>query len=230
MRQLLSIGIFMLFGASFAQTHDNTMLLSDALVNSGLKYQQECSKAMLYNDMERVNFLFDSITNIYLKGTYFDDFEIKKFSGKEISLRKFDKPVMLITLTTWHLLTEGEVRAINELANKYHKDIEFVVLYWGNKRAAKKASKIFNSHLKFTYFDERDNKGAYIVGKIKHIFGFPTFFFLNSDMSIISIDRGGLKKPFYTEQDLVYEANFNKHFSFIKELLVNVKNTGVVTN
>ncbi|GLB53841.1 hypothetical protein NBRC110019_28820 [Neptunitalea chrysea] len=221
MKRLIAILVFLACGNLFSQTDSNYMLLSEALVSYGAKYQHECEKAMLRDDMDRIDFLFDSITNKYLKGKYFDPFIVKKLSNRCVDLKTFKKPIFLITLTTWHLQTKGEIEAINELAEQYHKDIEFVVLYWGPRNKAKKASKVFSSKISITYFDERDNKGAYIVGKLKHFFGFPTYFYMNADMSIVSINRGGAKKPFYTEQDFVKESNYNNHFVYIKELLIN---------
>lgn len=221
MKSLITITLLSLAQFCFAQTGASKVSLSDALVAYGNKYQTECKKAILANDMERVDFLFDSISQQYLKGKYFDDFTINKLSGREIKISDYEKPVVLISVATWYMFTEGEIKAMNALAKKYRKEIDFVVLYWGSKREARKASRDFKSCINVTYFDEANNQGSYIVGKIKHFFGFPTFFYLNSDKSIYSMSRGGVKKPFYAEQDLVYNNNINTHFVFIKGLLIN---------
>lgn len=229
MKKVYLIPLFLIFtGVLFAQTNNSRRLLSDAMVSYGAKYQSECEKAMITDDMDRIKFLFDSITTYCLKGKYFDNFGLHKLSGKSIKMEDFEKPVVLITLSPWYISTEGEINAINDLASKYKNSIDFVVLFWGNKKEARKASKDFNSNVVITYFDEMDNKGAYVVGKLKHVFGFPTCYYMNADKSIVSITRGGTKKPFYAEQDVVYEENFNSHFVYVKELLVNAQVAGVV--
>ncbi|SFU43462.1 hypothetical protein SAMN05216480_103177 [Pustulibacterium marinum] len=215
--------------AIHAQTTNKTFL-SDAIVNNGQKYLEECDKAILEKDMDRVKFLFDSITSKVFKGAYFDNFQVEQIGGRSLRINDFDKPTVIITLSSWYITTEGEIAAINQLAKKYKKSIDFVVLYWGNKKQTRKASKDFSSDVTITYFDELDNRGAYIVGKLKHFFGFPTCYYLNEDKSIISITRGAISQPFYTDQETVREDNYNYHSAYVKEMLIENKASSVATN
>lgn len=208
---------------------DSKTYLTDAIIDNGEKYLQRCERAIVNKDMERVNFLFDSITTNTFHGIYFDNFELEKIQGKKVTINDFDKPVVLITLSTWYLNSKGEIAAINDLAKKYKKNIDFVVLYWGTKQEAKKAAKSLKSNITVTYVDELHNKGAYIVDKLKHFFGFPTCYYLNTDKSIAAITRGAKQRPFYFDQEEVYEDNYDAHFAMVKELLVNAKNTVVAT-
>lgn len=230
MKKSITSLLFLFFSTVlFAQTNNTRRFLSDAMISNGAKYQHECEKAMLVDDMERVKFLFDSITEYCLKGKYFDNFSFSKLNGKTVKMEDFEKPVVLITLTPWYVSAEGEINAINKIASQYKKSIEVVVLYWGTEKDTKKISKDFNSDVTITYFDETKNKGAYIVGKLKHLLGFPTVYYINTDKTIESITRGSLNRPFYADQEVVLEENFNAHFTYVKELLVNSQTNGIVT-
>ncbi len=209
---------------------DSKTYLTDAIIDTGEKYLKNCEQAILDKDMDRVNFLFDSITSYTYKGVYFDNFKLQQVKGRELRINDFKKPVVLITLSTWYLNSKGEIAAINDLAKKYKKNIDFVVLYWGTKKESKKAAKALNGNVTVAYVDELDNKGAYIVQKLKHFFGFPTCYYLNADKSIAAITRGAKQRPFYFNQEDVYEDNYDSHFTLVKELLVNDKNTRVATN
>lgn len=222
--------LIILFTALHASAQlDSRTYLTDAIIDNGEKYLQRCERAILDKDMERVNFLFDSITTNTFHGVYFDNFELQKLRGKKMRINEFEKPVVLITLSTWYLNSKGEINAINDLAKKYKKKIDFVVLYWGTKKESKKAAKSLNSNVTVAYVDELDNKGAYIVQKLKHFFGFPTCYYLNADKSIAAITRGAKQRPFYFDQEDVYEDNYDSHFTLVKELLVKDKNTRVAT-
>jgi hypothetical protein len=50
----------------------------------------------------------------------------------------------------------------------------------------------FNHHVKVCYANERYKNDAVIVATMKHTLGFPTSYFLNTNLNVIDIRRGGV--------------------------------------
>lgn len=176
-------------------TMDKNMLFSEAIGLNIKKYTHDSQKAYHYQNYERANFLYDSLVDNVIKGSYLDNFEVRKLSGRKIELYKFKKPIFLITYSSWCTPAEGEIPTLNKIAKKYYKNIDFVVLFWDTKSNAKKSSKKYSRKVNILYVDEMENTHNHIIGKMKHSLGLPTSFLINKDKRIIAIKRGA--KQFY---------------------------------
>src|SRR5690606_29264639 len=118
-------------------------------------------------DFERAEFLFDSLINNVVNGSYLDNFKVRKLSGKKIELYEFEKPIFLMTYASWCTPGVGEIPALNEIAEK-HKDIYFVVLFWDSKKNIRKSTRDYSKKIHIIYVDEKENTNDHIVEIMNH--------------------------------------------------------------
>ncbi|MCM4160380.1 TlpA family protein disulfide reductase [Antarcticibacterium flavum] len=223
-RILLLIFTFLLTQISTAQQEeDNAILFSEALTLHLPKYEKRAKDAYFYRDYEKAQKLFDSLTRYQLAGSYMDDFKFKNLRGKKISLHNFKKPVYLITYASWCVTSQGEVPALNELADKYQDKIDFVILFWDSKIDTRKASKDYSKNIHITYVDELDNKDPHVVRNLKHSLGLPTTFLLDKDKKILNIRRGVTHKYGKSFEESL-DANYNSIYDGIANHLLGDRN------
>lgn len=212
-RILLLIFTFLLAQSTSAQKEENnTILFSEAISLHLPKYEKKAKDAYFYRDYEKAQKLFDSLTKYQLSGSYMDNFQIKNRRGKTISLHDYKKPVYLITYASWCVTSKGEVPALNELAEKYHDKVDFVVLFWDDKSTTRKASKAYNKNIHITYVDELENKDPHVVRNLKHSLGLPTTFLLDGNKKILDIRRGvthRYEKSFEESLDANYHSIYD---------------------
>ena len=171
-------------------------------------YRQKSQKAFADKDFERADFLFDSLIKNVVNNSYLDNFKVKKLSGKKVELYDFKKPVFLMTYASWCTPGVGEIPALNVVADKYHKEIDFVVLFWDSKDKVKKTASSYSNNFTILYVDEMENTHDYIVSTMKHSLGFPTTFIIDETKKILDVRRGVLH-PYNEEFNVSYNLNYN---------------------
>lgn len=219
MRKLLLFFLTQIIVVSaFAQ--QEPISFSQALTNHLPKYKLKADKAYRTQNIERADFLFDSLVKYGLKGSKMDNFKVKNLKKKEVSLEEFSKPVYLTTYASWIVPTEGEIPALNKLAEKYGDQVDFVMLFWDNYAITKDLAKKYHKNIKVLYVDERKNNSPYVIKMMKHSLGFPTSFLLNKEKNIIDIRRK-ISHPFGIEFERSYDLNYDSFTSAISLLLIN---------
>jgi thiol-disulfide isomerase/thioredoxin len=195
---------------------EQTVSFSDAIRTHIRKYNIQSDIEYEKGDIARGQALFDSLVRHYLVGSQFNDFQFKTVGSKKIKLSKINKPVFIITYASWCVMNKGEIAALNKLSRKYNKDIQFIVLFWDKKSEAKKIGRKFNGSINVCYANESYRNDAKIVATLKHTLGFPTSYFLNSNLDVVDIKRGGIqavpKMPFREAMALNYDL-FNSRLS-----------------
>lgn len=190
------------------------VLFSEAIGQNIKKYTNNSQKAYADKDFERAEFLFDSLINNVVNGSYLDNFKVRTLSGRKTELSKFKKPMLLMTYASWCAPGVGEIPALNEVAKQYYKDIDFVVLFWDTKEKVHKSSKAYSSKIKIVYVDEKENTNDHIVKIMKHSLGFPTSFFIDKEKQILDVRRGALH-PYNEKYEISFELN---HISLLNGL------------
>ena len=227
MKKVITLALFVMFFAVTISEAQEAVALKDSLFSEAIaanfrKYELESNKAYEIYDFDRGKFLFDSLVKHCLKSTYLDNFKVKTLNGATIALNEqFDKPILLITYASWCVKSEGETPAINALAKKYHDKIDFVVLYWDTKNDARKAAKKYNKHISVVYIDELENNFSSEIINLKHTFGFPTSFYIDSKNRIMDIKRVNpteYRNDSYLE---AYTQNYNFFIDGLSSLLIN---------
>ncbi|MDR6300770.1 TlpA family protein disulfide reductase [Mesonia maritima] len=217
MKKFSPFFLFALFPLLISAQQD-TLYFSEAVSLYIPKHNKEINEAYRYRDSERAKFLFDSLVNNCLKGTYIDNFNITCLRRNNDCLNDYKKPIYLLTYASWCVPGKGEIPALNELAEKYKEEIDFVVLYWDSKAEVKKVAKEYTRSIHLVYVDELQNKDAYIVRNMKHSLGFPTTFYIGSNKQIIDISR--IEMLPYTEKfERSYNLNYKNVSQGISEIL-----------
>jgi len=223
-RKLLYLILLISFSA-LSQDFEPRNYFSKVIGENIKSYRLKSQQAYLDNDFEKANFLFDSLVNNVINGSYLDNFKVRKLSGRKVELNDFDKPVFLMTYASWCTPGSGEIPALNEIAKKYHKEIDFVILFWDSKSKVKKATRDYNRHITIVYVDETENTHDHIVETMKHSLGFPTSFFINEDKMIVDVRRGVLH-PYNEDYTISFELNYNSFLNGISLLKnMNSENT-----
>ena len=187
MKQLFTYFITLTALCAFSQ--EQKVYFDDAISEHLRAYNKQCDLALINDNAEYVDVLFDSLKTTYLKGTLVSTFKLKKVSGGTIDTEKIKTPIILITKKSCILTNREEIKAINKMANEYKGKVAFIVLYWDKKRLAKKASKGFNKNIDVVYVNERDNKLDLGLSSIKNSFGVPASFYITENQELSNIDR-----------------------------------------
>ncbi len=186
---LVLITLFLCVGNSYSQL-DRKIPFSVAISAHIVKYNQKIDAAYQDQDIERAEFLFDSLVTNHLNGTYMDNFSVYPLKGEAISLEEdYEKPLFLITFASWCVPGIGEIPALNDLADRFHDQIDFVVLFWDNKEKLKEKAKEYSQNVQLVHIDEKTNQDSYIINKLKHALGFPMMYFMDSDKKILDIRK-----------------------------------------
>jgi thiol-disulfide isomerase/thioredoxin len=212
--------LFLLLSISAQSQIAQGIPFSQAIGNTIKKYTKNSQKAYAEGEFERAEFLFDSLINNVVNGSYLDNFKVRKLSGKKIDLYTFEKPVFLMTYASWCTPGVGEIPALNEIAEANHKNIDFVILFWDTKENVRKVAKDYSKKINIVYVDERENKNDHIVEIMKHSLGFPTSFFIDGTKRIVDVRRGVLH-PYNEKYEISFELNYNSFLNGIS-LLINL--------
>lgn len=222
MRKIFSV-LSLFFMSISGYSQQETLYFSEALSLHLPKYEKKANKAYRVQDMKRADFLFDSLVNHCLKGTYLDNFKVHNLKKREVFLEDFTKPVFLRTYASWLVPSEGEIPALNELAEEYNKEIEIVVLFWDTRETVKDLAKKYHDNITVLYVDELQNNSSGVISTMKHSLGFPTTFLLNRDKKIVDIRRS-LSHPYGISAEKSFNLNYDSIFNGISLLLLNDSN------
>lgn len=215
---LLCFCILILTASGKAQNEN--FYFSEAIAMYLPKYDSKAKKAYRMENFERASFLFDSLVNHCLKGSYLDNFKVRNLHKKEVRLNVFNKPVFLLTKASWLVPSDGEIPALNELVSRHHDQIDFVLIFWDDHATTKELAKKYHKEIKILYVDEAGNQSNYIIRNMKHSLGFPTSFLLNSQKKIVDIRRA-VSHPFGMTFQKSYDLNFEAFSEGISLLLIN---------
>lgn len=189
MKKLLILGfLFIYFTNTYAQK-EVKIPFSVAISAHIKKYNLKINEAYNNNDLEHAQFLFDSLINNHLKGTYLDNFSVNSLKGESIFFEEYEKPIFLITYASWCVPGIGEIPAFNDLVDKFHDQIDFIVLFWDSKEKLKDKEKDYSSHTHLAYVNEMTNQDSHIINKLKHSLGFPMMYFMDPDKKILDIRK-----------------------------------------
>lgn len=221
MRSLLHFIIIILFSTS-AFSQADTTYFSNAIKINFAHYKKESTLAFVTGDIERGQFLFDSLVEHRLVGTTFDNLTLKKKSGSRLKLSSIEKPMFLLTYASWCVPNQGEIPALNKLARKYGKDVKIVVLFWDRKDKIKKIARKFSSRITVCYAHEYYRADSKIVAALKHTLGFPTSYFLDANRKIVNIRRCGIFKDLEKQNyQKSFDLNYNSYLDGISTILTS---------
>lgn len=206
--RLILLSFFIVFGSAPIFGQEKAVLFSDALKSNIKKYNKASDKVYESGDIEKGQSMFDSLVQNHLVGSRFDDYTFKSVNSKKVKLSKIGKPTFIITYSAWCVINKGEIAALNKLARAYNDSVQFIVVFWDTKQNMKKIGRQFSGKIKVCYANESYKNDATAVATLKHTLGFPTSYFLNSDMEVVDIKRGGISIPPRTPSRKAMEMNY----------------------
>ena len=230
--KILYITILSFIFISSANCQENKNSFNYVIKTNIKKYNLESNQAFENNDSEKGQILFDSLVSNHLIGTDFEDYTLKGFEKRKVKLSSFKKPLFILTYTSWCIPSKGEIPALNKLAQKYAKDVQFVILFWDKKHNVKKIARKFNHNISVCYANESYKNDASIVANLKHTLGFPTSYFLDENLKVINIKRGGAQPDNKSTYVKAYTMNYNNFRDGLGSLLLekNISKEQLSTN
>lgn len=207
MRKILLFVLIILPSFMISQEIVQRKLFSDVIGTSIRKYRSQSKQAYAKKDTERAQFLFDSLINHVIVGSYIDNFKLRKISGKRIEFYDFDRPVFLITSASWIIPGSGEIPALNAIVDEHFERVDFIILYWGSKKKVRKLKRQFSKKINILYVDEKENKNDHTIKTMKHSLGFPTTFIINKDKKILDVRR-----LIHLHSSEYFTSSYNQHF------------------
>lgn len=215
--------LLFLFNLCSTYSQDTIVYFSDAIKENIVPYKRASNKAYESNNIKEGKNLFDSLVKTKLIGTKFNDFNLKVYKEKNVKINRIDKPIFIITYSSWCVIPKGEIPALNILAKEHRDDIQFIVVFWDKKNDIKNIANKFNDHIKVCYANEYYARDSHIIATIKHTLGFPTSIFIDENKYVINIKHFDntikLKTP-------IKEAIINSYNYFSKDINENLVNSG----
>ena len=220
MKQLLTL-LFLLIYSVFTFSQENVRKFTDAVKENIKKYNAASNKAYEIGDLEKGQFLFDTLVSNHLVGTKFQDYTFKRTFGGKLKLSSIKKPVLIQTYSSWCVMNKGEVQALNKLAKKFRKNLQIIVVFWDKRREARKISNQFSRNIEICYANEYYNKDGEAVAILKYAIGYLTSYYLDSDLKVVSIKKGTPNQlPQKTPMKDCIKNNFDSYNENLSNLIL----------
>ncbi len=168
-----------------------TRSFSEAIATNIKRYRNNSSLAYKTEDLERAQFLYDSLIGKVLIGTTFDNFKVNDYkTRREFEFDEFTKPIYLKTSAIWAEPNDSEIKALNDVAAEFGDIIDFVILYWNSPEVIRESRKEFDENITILYVNELDNSHTTVIPILKHSLGLPSIFLMDEERKIINIRKG----------------------------------------
>lgn len=203
----LALLVFIKFGVS--QNTTEPRQFSDVLKVNIETYNLALSQVDFKHAPKESETIFNDFVNNTITNTYFDNFKAKNLNGALINFNDyFNKPLILTTYATWYIIEDHSIAELNYLAKKYHKSIDFAIVFWESEKKARKKSKLFNRHIKVLYIDERENTFSNEVNNMKYPLGQSLIYYISNEHQIVDLKRNHYYVP---EINKTYNTKFVKN-------------------
>ncbi len=211
--------LFLSFLSLFAQGSSElglptseTRSFSEAIATNIKRYRENSKLAYNTEDLERAQFLYDSLVNKVLVGTHFDNFSVNEYRSQEpFKFEEFKKPIYLKTSALWAEPNDSELKALNDIASEFGDIIDFVILYWESPETIREARKEFDSNITVLYVDERQNTNTAIVPILKHSIGLPSIILMDEERKVINIRKN--VSPTFIQSPITEEVSVYGEFN-----------------
>jgi thiol-disulfide isomerase/thioredoxin len=204
-----------------ASSSDTIAVFSESVKANFKKYVSLSNKAYNKKNYEKAENLFDSLVQNSLAGTHFDDFSFKRLGKSRIQLSKIDKPILLITYSSWCILGKGEIPALNQIAKEYKDKMQIVVVFWNKKNDMKKIARSFDNQIMVCYANDSEQKDSKAISYLKRTFGFPTSYLIDENMELVDINKNFVKPENKVNLKNSLDFYYHKFNSGLTSLIVN---------
>ncbi|RXG30786.1 TlpA family protein disulfide reductase [Leeuwenhoekiella marinoflava] len=209
MSRILPFFFLISFGL-FAQEESNKRFFSEVLSLNLDSYNTKVDEALVRGEFSYAKSLFDSLVKNHLQGSFIDPLKFEPYNSSIVSTEEIEKPTIISTYASWCIPNKGEIPVLNKMAQKYGDMIDFVVLFWDQKKTVRKLAKQFDTNIQIVYVDEVQNGHMQTVKLLKHALGMSLSFVIAADGEILDINRRPANKMNLSENQI-----FNQNITFL---------------
>ncbi|RXG15654.1 thiol-disulfide isomerase/thioredoxin [Leeuwenhoekiella aestuarii] len=213
----LLLFFFLLSFSITAQEESEKLFFSEALSLNLNNYNTKVDNALERGEFHYAKSLFDSLVKNHLQGSFIDPLKFERLSSSISSTEEIEKPTIILTYASWCIPSEGEIPVLNKMAQKYGDMVDFVVLFWDQKKTVRKLAKQFNTNIHIVYVDEVQNNHMQTVKLLKHALGISLSFVLAADGEILDINRRPPNKMNLSENQI-----FNQNINFLSRQIAAI--------
>jgi len=214
--------IFLMFSViANASSSDTIAVFSESVKANFKKYVSLSNKAYNKKNYQKAENLFDSLVRNSFVGTHFDDFSFKRLGKSRIQLSKIEKPILLVTYSSWCIMGKGEIPALNNLAKEYKDKMQIVVVFWNKKKEMKRIARSFNNEIMVCYANDSEQKDIKAISYLKKTFGFPTSYLIDENMELVDIQKNFVKPENKINMKISLDFYYHKFNSGLTSLIVN---------
>lgn len=204
-----------------ASSTDTVAVFSESVKANFKKYVSLSNKAYSNKNYEKAEGLFDSLVQNSLAGTHFDDFSFKRLGKSRIQLSEIDKPILLITYSSWCIMGKGEIPALNQIAKEYKDKMQIVVVFWNKKNEMKKIARSFDNNIVVCYANDSEQKDIKAITFLKKTFGFPTSYLIDKNLELVDIQKNFVKPENKVNMKISLDFYYHKFNSGLTSLIIN---------
>lgn len=212
---------FMISISASASSTDTVAVFSESVKANFKKYVSLSNKAYSNKNYEKAEGLFDSLVQNSLAGTHFDDFSFKRLGKSRIQLSEIDKPILLITYSSWCIMGKGEIPALNQIAKEYKDKMQIVVVFWNKKNEMKKIARSFDNNIVVCYANDSEQKDIKAITFLKKTFGFPTSYLIDKNLELVDIQKNFVKPENKVNMKISLDFYYHKFNSGLTSLIIN---------
>lgn len=203
--------LFILLSVLTLSAQENEKILfSEALSLNLDAYNTRVDDALAHDEFDFAKSLLDTLVKKHLQGSYIDPLSFDRYSSDIASTEELEKPTIILTYASWCIPNEGEIPVLNKMAERYGDIVDFVVLFWDQKKTVRKLAKQFDTNIQIVYVDEVQNNHMQTVKLLKHALGMSLSFVIAADGEILDINRRPPNKMNLSENQI-----FNQNITFL---------------
>ena len=156
-----------------------------------------------------------------IKGSYLLNYNFTTIDSKTVSTDKINKPIVLITNAIWSAPCWGDVPALNEMVEKYHGKLEFIMIFWDKEDQVKRMAEKLDKRIKLVPARDIDKvqKGYLDISGFVHKLDYPTAYLIDKDKQFINVKRGAATPTKEVGWDKVNEINTKNFEDFLAPIL-----------
>lgn len=157
-----------------------------------------------------------------IKGTYLLNYDFTTIKGEVISTSEVKKPIVLVAAATWSGPFWGGMKALNQIVEENHEEIQFVMIFWDKEAKVKKMAHKINEHIALIparEIDKVERGNLDINGFVHRIQDYPTAYLINKNKQFIDVVRGAASPSKTMKWEEVTRINLEKLNKFIAPVL-----------
>jgi len=136
--------------------------------------------------------IHDTIPSI-LRGTIIDNITFKDSNKKPIDLSALDRPIFIQVSSTHSNIYRTEIPVINQLAEEFEGEIEFIILLCDGVEEYEKRKNDYYEGISIITTEDRNCDSSIVIQGFKHAMGYPYNYYLTKDLEIINCEIGDLE-------------------------------------